>query len=72
MFLQSRESPERYVLDRLPPWVEDMLGQARERSTDVRAVAGANLELCNQESRAVLYRALLEGGYKVRQLSGRA
>jgi hypothetical protein len=30
------------------------------------------LELCNQESRAVLYRALLEGGYKVRQLSGRA
>ena len=72
MFLQSRESRERYVLDRLPPWVEHMLGQARERFADARSIAGVNLELCNQETREALYRTLVEGGYKVRQISGSA
>ena len=72
MFLQGSESQERYVLDRLPPWIEGMLGHAKETLADVRYISGANLELFNQEIREVMYRALVEGGYKVRQMSGNA
>ena len=44
-----------------------MLGHAKETLADVRYISGANLELFNQESREAMYRALVEGGYKVRQ-----
>ena len=72
MFLQGRESRERYVLDRLPPWIADLLGQVRETGAEAHYIVGANLELCNQETREAMYRALSEGGYKVRQVSGNA
>jgi hypothetical protein len=70
MFLQGQESRERYVLDRLPPWVDSMLGHAKETLMDVRYISGVNLALCNPETREAMYRALVEGGYKVRQMSG--
>ena len=70
MFLQGRESRSRYMLDKLPSWIEDMLGQAKERVGDRRSISGVNLELCNQGTREAIYRALVEGGYKVRQISG--
>ena len=70
MFLQGRESCARYVLDTLPTWIADLLGQASERCGKRRAIAGANLALCNQETREALYRALVEGGYKVRPIDG--
>jgi hypothetical protein len=69
MFLQGRESLERYVLDRLPPWIDSMLGHAKEMFMDVRYISGVNLALCNQETREAMYRSLVEGGYKVRQMS---
>ena len=72
MFLQGRESCARYVLDTLPTWIADLLGQASERCGERRAIAGANLALCNQETREALYRALVAGGYKVRPLDGGA
>ena len=72
MFLQGRESRARYVLDTLPAWIADLLGQAPERLGERRSIAGANLALCNQETREALYRALVEGGYKVRQIGGGA
>jgi len=72
MFLQGRESRERYVLDTLPPWIADMLGPATERMRERRSISGANLALCNQETREAFYRALIEGGYKVRQIGGGA
>ena len=72
MFLQGQESRERYVLDRLPPWIDSMLGHAKERCMDVRYIAGVNLALCNPEARESMYRALVEGGYKVRQMRGSA
>jgi len=68
MFLQGCESRTRYVLDALPAWIADLLGQAPERMGERRAIAGANLALCNQETREALYRALVEGGYKVRPI----
>ena len=68
MFLEGRESRVRYVLDTLPPWIADRLGQAPERMGERHALAGANLALCNQETREALYRALVEGGYKVRPI----
>ena len=68
MFLQGRESCARYVLDTLPAWIADLLGQAPERRGERRSIAGANLALCNQETREALYRALVEGGYKVRPI----
>ena len=68
MFLQGRESRARYVLDTLPSWMVDLLGQASERCGERRSIAGANLALCNQETREALYRALVEGGYKVRPI----
>ena len=68
MFLQGRESRARYVLDTLPPWIVDLLGQAPERLGERRSIAGANLALCNQETREALYRALVEGGYQVRPI----
>ena len=49
-----------------------MLGHAKETLADVRYISGANLELFNQESREAMYRALVEGGYKVRLMSGNA
>jgi hypothetical protein len=72
MFLQGQESRERYVLDRLPPWIDRMLGQAKATGMDMRYVAGVNLALCNLETREAMHRALVEGGYKVRQTNGRA
>ena len=72
MFLQGRESRVRYVLDTLPAWMTDMLGHAPECLGERCSIAGANLALCNPEMREALYRALVEGGYKVRQLRGRA
>ena len=72
MFLQGQESRERYVLDRLPPWIERLLGHAKETCMDVRYIPGVNLALCNQETREAMYRGLVEGGYKVRQTSGNA
>jgi hypothetical protein len=68
LFLQGRESRERYVLDRLPPWINSMLEHARETCMDVRYISGVNLALCNQETREAMYRALVDGGYKVRQI----
>lgn len=68
MFLQGRESRARYVLDTLPAWIADTLGHAPERLAERRALSGANLALCNQETREALYRALVEGGYKVRPI----
>ena len=68
MFLQGRESRARYVLETLPAWIADMLGQAPERLGERRSIAGANLALCNQETREALYRALVEGGYQVRPI----
>jgi hypothetical protein len=47
-----------------------MLGHATKRVGDRRYISGVNLELCDQETREALYRALVEGGYKVRQISG--
>jgi len=72
MFLQGRESRVRYVLDALPAWIADLLGQSPERMGERRSIAGANLALCNQETREALYRALVEGGYKVRPISAGA
>jgi len=72
MFLQGRESRARYVLETLPSWIVDMLGRATECMGERRSIAGANLALCNQETREALYRALVEGGYKVRQIGGSA
>src|SRR5215471_6769939 len=68
MFLQGRESHTRYVLDTLPSWVADMLGHTPESTGERRAISGANLALCNQETREALYRALVEGGYQVRPI----
>src|SRR5262249_51947942 len=67
MFLEGRESRVRYVLDTLPPWIAERLGQAPARG-ERHALAGANLALCDQETREALYRALVEGGYKVRPI----
>ncbi|HEY5870944.1 MAG TPA: hypothetical protein VI542_36130 [Candidatus Tectomicrobia bacterium] len=64
MFLQGRESRARYVLDTLPAWIGDMLGHATESREEMRSLSGANLALCNQETREALYRALVEGGHK--------
>ena len=71
MFLQGSESRKDTFLT-APAWIEGMLGHAKETLADVRYISGANLELFNQESREVMYRALVEGGYKVRQMSGNA
>ena len=68
MFLEGRESRVRYVLDTLPPWIAERLGQAPEHMGERPSLAGANLALCNQETREALYRALVEGGYKVRPI----
>jgi len=68
MFLQGRESRARYVLDTLPAWIGELLGQAAERIGERRALSGTNLALCNQETREALYRALVEGGYKIRPI----
>ena len=68
MFLEGRESRVRYVLDTLPPWIAERLGQAPARMGERHALAGANLALCDQETREALYRALVEGGYKVRPI----
>ena len=36
------------------------------------ARSGTNLALCNQETREALYRALVEGGYKIRPIGAGA
>lgn len=58
MFLQGRESQDRYVLDRLPPWVDPC----------ARYLGGTNLDLVDQETRAAFYQSLVAGDYKVRQM----
>jgi hypothetical protein len=68
MFLQGQGAQARYVLDRLPSWIDSMLGHAKETGMDVRYIAGVNLALCNQETREAMYKAFVEGGYKVRQM----
>jgi len=68
MFLQGRESRARYVLDTLPAWIGELLGQAAEGMGEGRALSGTNLALCNQETREALYRALVEGCYKIRPI----
>ena len=72
MFLQGRESQERYVLDRLPPWVESLLSHTKEAWADIRYVSGANLDMCSQETREAMYQSLVAEGYQVRQVSGKA
>jgi hypothetical protein len=49
-----------------------MLAYATETCMDVRYISGVNLALCNQETRETMYRALVEGGYKIRQIGGSA
>ena len=66
MFLQGGESTERYVLDRLPPWVEETLVQTRETMGDTRYVSGANLTMFHPEVRTMIYQSLVAGDYKVR------
>lgn len=72
MFLEGRACRERYVLDRLPPWIETLLRQTQETGADVRARSGANLAMCAQETREAMYHSLVVGGYQVRQVSGTA
>jgi hypothetical protein len=66
MFLQGGESTERYVLDRLPPWVEETLGQVRETTGNIRYMSGANLAMFHPEVRTMIYQSLVTGDYKVR------
>jgi hypothetical protein len=72
MFLQGRASRERYVLDRLPPWIETLLKHTKETGADVRYISGANLDMCAQETREAMYQSLVAGGYRVRQVSDTA
>lgn len=72
MFLQGRASQERYVLDRLPPWIETLLRQTQEIGADVRTLSGVNLDMCTQETREAMYQSLVVGSYQVRQVSGPA
>ena len=57
IFLQGQGSPERYVLDRLPPWIASMLGHAKETFVDMRYISGVNLALCNPETREAMYQS---------------
>jgi hypothetical protein len=68
MFLQGEDSSARYILDRLAPWVEEMLGRAQEMMLDVRYLPGVNLGLLPPEVRAAIYQCLVAGGYKVRHV----
>ena len=47
-----------------------MLAYAKETCMDVRYFSGVNLALCNPETREAMYRALVEGEYKIRQVNG--
>jgi hypothetical protein len=66
MFLQGGGSTERYVLDRLPPWVEETLLRARETMGDRHYVPGANLAMFHPDVRTMIYQSLVAGDYKVR------
>jgi hypothetical protein len=68
MFLQGEDPAARYILDRLAPWVEEMLGRAQETMLDVRYIPGVNLRLLPPEVRAAIYQYLVTGGYKVRHV----
>ena len=70
MFIQGRGSHERYVLDRLPPWIEESIRDAQETGADVRYFPGANLRLLSAEARQALHQQLLDGQYKVRRIAG--
>ena len=72
MFLQGRASRERYVLDRLPPWIETLLKRTQETGADMRTLSGANLGMCAQKTREAMYQSLVVGGYQVSQVSGKA
>ena len=45
VFLQGKGTPARYVLDRLPPWIEALCTEASESVTDLRYIPGVNLAL---------------------------
>ena len=70
MFLQARESRRRYVLDRLPTWIDTSCMQTQSRGTDRRYIPGTNLDLLDQETREAFYHSLVAGGYKVCQIRG--
>src|SRR5262249_43429 len=70
MFIQGRGSRERYVLDRLPTWIEKSIRDAQETWTDIRYFPGANLRLLSAEARQALYQQLRDGQYKVRRITG--
>jgi hypothetical protein len=70
MFIQGRGTHERYVLDRLPPWIEASLKEAHETGADVRYFSGANLRLLSAEARQALHTRLRDGQYKVRRIAG--
>ena len=60
MFLQGKHSPERYVLDRLPPWIE----------VEARYCSGVNWCMLSSEARETLYQQLIAGHYRVCQITG--
>ena len=70
MFIQGRGSQERYVLDRLPRWIEAWFSDTPETSADVCDVSGANLSLLSREAREAVHKQLVEDEYKVRRLNG--
>jgi hypothetical protein len=70
MFIQGRGAHERYVLDRLPPWIEESLRDTQKTGADVRYFSGANLRLLSAEARQALHTQLRDGQYKVRRLAG--
>jgi len=70
MFIQGRGSQERYVLDRLPRWIEAWFSDTPETSADVCDVSGANLSLLSREAREAVHKQLVEDEYKVRRING--
>src|SRR4029077_14488433 len=70
MLIQGRGSHERYVLDRLPPWIEESIRDAQETWADVRYFPGVNLRLLSAEARQALHTQLLDGQYTVRRIAG--
>ena len=70
VFLQGKGTSARYVLDRLPPWIEALCAEASESVTALCYIPGVNLDLLSPEARAAYYQQLVMGRYRVRALSG--
>ena len=70
MFIQGRGSQERYVLDRLPGWIEAWSSKTPETAAGVGDVSGANLSLLSRAAREAIHKQLVEDDYKVRLLTG--